>query len=123
MAQGRCAARVGMWCRRGALHLERIPPWTTCAAGRARGNGLAAMQGGTCRLLNRSEFHQVFNLAVEVPLRQVLRLWQCLQKDRCRGYVLAHVELLRELHAGVVDDVVADPECAPTRGTHGVYPL
>ena len=54
---------------------------------------------------------------------RILRLWQCLQEDRIRCNVLACTELLRELHAGVVDDVVVDPECALTRGTRGVYPF
>ena len=81
------------------------------------------MQRGALCLLDGGEFHQVSHLAVKVPLGRILRLWQCLQEDRGHCDVLARTEPLRELHAGVVDDVVVDPECALTRGTRGVYPF
>jgi hypothetical protein len=74
-------------------------------------------------LVEHGKLHQVFNLAVKVPLSRVFWLSECLQKDRCCGDVLAHAVLLRELHAGVVDDVAVDSACALPRGTGGVSPL
>ena len=74
-------------------------------------------------MLDGGEFHQVPHLAVMVPLGRILRLWQRLQEDRGCCDVLACTELLRELHAGVVDDVVVDPACMLTHGTRGIYPF
>jgi len=81
------------------------------------------MQRGALCLLDGGEFHQVPHLAVKVTLGWILRLWQRLQEDCGRCDVLARTELLRELHAGIVEDIVVDPECAPTRRTRGVYPF
>ena len=63
-------------------------------------------------MLDGGEFHQVPHLAVMVPLGRILRLWQRLQEDCGRCDVLARTELLRELHAGIVEAIVVDPECA-----------
>jgi len=60
---------------------------------------------------------------VKVSLGRILRLWQHLQEDRARCDVLACTELLRELHAGVIDFVVVDRTRASARGTGGVYPF
>ena len=94
-----------------------------CASNRTRGSDLPAVQRGALRLLDGGKFHQVSHLAVKVPLGRILRLWQCLQEDRGRCDVLACTELLRELHAGVVDYVAVDPARMLMRGTHGVYSL
>ena len=94
-----------------------------CASSRTRGSDLPAVQRGALRLLDGGKFHQVSHLAVKVPLGRILRLQQCLQEDRSRRNVLACTDLLQELHAGVVDDVVVDPACVLTRGTHGFYPF
>ena len=74
-------------------------------------------------MLNGGELHQVFNLAVKVPLSQVFWLRECLQKDCCCGDVLARAELLREFHAGVLDDIAVDSACMLPRRTNGVSPL
>ena len=74
-------------------------------------------------MLNGGELHQVSHMAVKVPLGWILWLWQHLKKDCSCCDVLPCTELLRELHAGIVDDVVVDPACALTRRTHGVYPF
>ena len=81
------------------------------------------VQGGTCYLFDSGKFHQVFNLVVKVPLRRVLWLWQCLQKGHRCGDVLARVELLWELHAGIVYDVAVDSACALTCGACGIHPF
>ena len=74
-------------------------------------------------MLDGGEFHQVSHLAVNIPLGRVFWLWQRLQEDRGCCDVLACTELLRELHADVVDDVVVDPACALTRRTRGFHPF
>ena len=74
-----------------------------------------AVLGGTFRLLDNGEFHQVSDLAVEILLRWVLWFRQRLQEDSCRSDILAHVELLREPHAGVIGDVPIDPAHAAVR--------
>ena len=81
------------------------------------------MQRGALRLLDSGKLHQISHLAVKVPLGWILRLWQRLQEDRGYCDVLACTELLRELHAVIIDDVVVDPACTLTCGTRGVYPL
>ena len=105
----------------GVLHLGWFPPTVSCASSTTRGSGLSVAQRGALRLLDGGEFHQVSHLAEKVPLGRILQLWQRLQEDRGCCDVLARTEPWRELHAGVVDDIVVDPECAPTRGTRGVH--
>ena len=99
----------------GVLHLGWFLPTVARTASETRGSGISAVQRGALRLLDGGEFHQVSHLAVKVPLGQILRLWQRLQKDRSCCDVLASTELLRELHAGIIDDVVVDPACTLTR--------
>jgi hypothetical protein len=93
------------------------------AASGTQGSSLPAVLRGALRLLNGGEFYQVSHLAVKVPLGRILCLWQHLQEDRTCCNVLACTELLRELHVGVVDDVVVDPACALMCGTRGFYPF
>jgi len=100
-----------------------LPPTVACAANWTRGSALPAVKRGALCLLDCGKFYQVPHLAVKVPLGWVLRLWQRLQEDRRRCDVLARTELLRELHACVVDDVADDRTCASTRRTRGVHPL
>jgi hypothetical protein len=77
----------------------------------------------TFSLLDGGKFDQIPHLMVKVSLGRILRLQQRLQQDRVCCDVLTHPELLRELHAGVVDDVVVDRTRAPARGTSGVHLL
>jgi len=63
------------------------------------------------------------DLVLEVPLRRVVRLAECLQEDCRRGDVLAHTELLRKLHAGFVEDVAVDRACPLAGNPDGVSPL
>ena len=81
------------------------------------------MERGALCLLDSCKFDQIPHLTVNVSLGRILLLWQCLQQDRGCCDVLTRTELLRELHAGVVDDVVVDHTCAPARGTFGVHPF
>ena len=74
-------------------------------------------------MLDGGEFHQVFNLAVEVPLSRVFRLLQRLQEDRSRGDVLARTKLLWELHAGVIYDVAVDSARMLTCEACGIHPF
>ena len=47
---------------------------------------------------------------------------QRLKKDGCRSDVPAHTEHLRELHAGIVDDVTVNPVRAHCRATPTRFP-
>ena len=113
------AAHVGLLRRWGVLYLGWFPPTVAHAASGTRCRDLSAVQQGALRLLNGDEFHQVSNLAMKVPLGRIHRLWQCLQEDHGRRDVLACTELLRELHAGVIDDVAVDPSCALEESLRG----
>jgi len=73
--------------------------------------------------LDGGKFDQIPHLTVKVSLGRILWLWQRLQQDRGCCDVLTRTELLRELHAGVVDDVMVDRTCAPARRTCGVHLL
>ena len=84
---------------------------------------MPAVKRGALRLLDGGKFDQIPHLMVKVSLGRILWLWQHLQQDRGCCDVLTRTELLRELHAGVVDDVVVDRMCTPARGTCGVHPL
>ena len=81
------------------------------------------MERGALRLLDGGKFDQIPHLMVKVSLGWILRLWQHLHQDRGCCDVLARTEPLRELHAGVVDDVVVDRTRVSARGTGGVYPF
>ena len=120
---GWCAAHVGLLWRRGTLFLGWLPPTMACATNWARGSSLPAVERGAFHLLDGGKFDQIPHLTVKVSLGRILRLWQRLQQDCDCCDILTCTELLRELHAGVVDDVVVDRTCASTRGTCGVHPL
>ena len=81
------------------------------------------MERAALRLLDGGKFDQIPHLTVKVSLGRILRLWQRLQQDRGCCDILTCIELLRELHAGVVDDVVVDRTCVSARETCGVHPF
>ena len=70
------------------------------------------VERGAPRLLDGSKFDQIPDLTVKVSLGHILWLWHRLQQNRGCCDVLTRTELLRELHTGVVDDVVVDRTCA-----------
>ena len=100
-----------------------FPPTMACAANWAWGSSLPAMKRGALCLLDGGKFDQIPHLTVKVSLGRILRLWQRLQQDCGCCDILTCTELLRELHAGVVDDVVVDHTCTPAHGTCGVHPF
>ena len=62
-------------------------------------------------------------LVVKVALHRVLRLSERLQENCCCGDILARVELLRELHAGIIDNVAVNPTRPTAGGPSRVSPL
>ena len=91
-----------------------LPPTMAC---------WTAVERGALRLLDGGKFDQIPHLTMKVPLGRILRLWQHLQQDCGCCDILTCTELLRELHVGVVDDVVVDPSRALMCGARGVYSL
>ena len=76
------------------------------------------MEQGALRLLDGGKFDQIPHLTVKVSLGRILRLWQRLQQDCGCCDIQTCKELLQELHASVIVDVVVDRTCASTRGVH-----
>ena len=105
------------------LGLERHPRRAAVEAGYIVLGMVPAHHGLRRRLGMRQQFDKIPHLAVKVSLGWIMWLWQHLQQDcGCRD-ILTCTELLRELHAGVVDDVVVDRTCASMRRAGGVDPF